>query len=283
MIQKYFLASLFVYINCTHAVNIAITIDDYPLPNSALFSTKERTERFIKACTEQGNNCKVAFFCIGQNCTEQNNADYLKLLETNGHFIANHSMTHATLSKLSLHEFEQEITTTDAILNAYSTMKKWYRYPCLDFGKTREDYHDSLECLQQLGYREGFVSINTFDWYINKKLQEATAQHKTIPYDTLRTVYLTLLAEWIERAIDHYQKTLPTEITHTLLLHDNDLNALYLGDIITMIHDKGWHIVSPEVAFQHVAWRRDLQNLDWKPDSLSIAYINKKLETAQIH
>jgi hypothetical protein len=65
------------------------------------------------------------------------------------------------------------------------------------------------------------------------------------------------------------------------LLHDNDLNALYLADVLALIQKKGWHIVSPEAAFRDVSWRKQLlskfEMLKQKPASLNYEAIDKKL------
>lgn len=199
------------------------------------------------------------------------------MLEKNGHFIANHSMTHARSSQLSLDEFKKEIISAENVLATCSNLKKWFRYPHLDHG-SQEKRRNSLNCIKKLGYLEGFVSINTFDWHIDQRLQEAIQQKKVINYDALRNVYLTLIEKWINATIDHYRKKLGEDMIHTLLLHDNDLNALYLFDIINMIQNRGWNIVSPEKAFsQPLLLGNELTHLEWMPDSLSCANIDNQL------
>ena len=268
-----------------NATNIAITIDDYPLPNSSVFTVKERTKRFVEALDKY--NAKAAFFCVGQHCNDRNDYSIFKLLQEHGHFIANHSMNHRRLSAISIDEFEKEITQTEDILSRYSVVCKWFRYPYLDYahiaslGGSKEKLVASFESLNKLGYTEGYVTINTFDWYINKRLQEAIKQKKVIDYEKLRMLYISLLKEWIAYYIDLYQEIIGHEIVHTILLHDNDLNALYLPDVLTMINDQGWNIVSPELAFKDTSWRKQLFNkielTKEKPASLNTNQLDKLL------
>jgi peptidoglycan/xylan/chitin deacetylase (PgdA/CDA1 family) len=273
----------------TPPINIAITIDDFPLPNGRLFTLKERTKRFIDACAP--HNCKAVFFCVGQYCIDRKNPGLCKQLSENGHFLANHSTNHRGLSTISLDEFEKEITSTQDILAPYG-MKKWFRYPYLDYGNqvssggSPEKSRGSFQSLEKLGYTEGYVTINTFDWHINRRLQDAIKQHKKIDYETLRTAYMDFLEEWIEFYIDLHKQAIDQEIVHTLLLHDNDLNALYLPDIIAMIKRKGWHIVSPERAFQDTSWTKELASkaelMKAKPASLNFKAIDAKLSELEI-
>ena len=103
--------------------------------------------------------------------------------------------------------------------------------------------------MSRLGYTDAYITINTFDFAINKRLQEAIKQGKTINYDALRAVYLALLEEWIEHYIALYQRVVPNEIVHTILLHDNDLNALYLADILAMIQKRAGVLFRQQLHF----------------------------------
>jgi hypothetical protein len=38
-------------------------------------------------------------------------------------------------------------------------------------------------------------------------------------------------------------------VAHTLLLHHNLLNALFLRDLLSMFRDRGWEWVSPDEAY----------------------------------
>ena len=44
------------------AVEIAVTLDDHPMPEGSLFSVHERVERYCRAFEKHA--CQTAFFCI---------------------------------------------------------------------------------------------------------------------------------------------------------------------------------------------------------------------------
>jgi len=234
-------------------VDIAITFDDHPMPDGVLFTAKKRTEQLLKAC--DNHQCKTVFFCIGNCCRKDPSS--VELVEKRGHFLANHSLTHPHLSELSLSEIREELEKTDEILDVYSHKKKYFRYPSLDYGNrealggTQEKAEAVYKLLQELGYTEGYVTIFTYDWYLNQKLQEAIKGNKQIDYEKLKGLYLSFIKRWCGQYIEAY----PKEIVHTLLFHANDLNALYLNDILLMIRQSGWNIVSPEKAFTDTSWR----------------------------
>jgi len=271
------------------AREVAITFDDHPIPATSFLSIEQRTEKLMEACS--AHQIKAVFYCIGAYC--KNPAGFLSLISLNdeGHFLANHSMTHRHLSQISLTEFEAEILETDYVLSPFSQMRKWYRYPYLDYGNraelggSQEKAIAAYELLHNLGYLEGYVTINTFDWHINARLQKAIQEEKKINYDTLRTLYLYLLEDWCSHYDQLFQKLVPTKIIHTLLLHANDLNALFLHDILNRLSNLGWTIVSPERAMQSLSWRLNLFKKPLpitKPFTLDLSIIDSLLDYFQV-
>lgn len=50
----------------------------------------------------------------------------------------------------------------------------------------------------ELGYRDGYVTIDNFDWYISSLISKAAEEKKTIDYEKARDFYVTNLYESIE-------------------------------------------------------------------------------------
>lgn len=273
----------FFYCHLNASVEIALTIDDYPTEDGLIFSAENLAQALIDAC--ERHRYKAAFFCIGNNCLSERGANLLLHLDNSQHFICNHSMTHTYLSSQSLSEFEKEIKQVQDILMPYKNMRKWYRYPFLDYGNKiaiggfYKKAFLSQQVLNRLGYSEGYVTINTYDWYLNARLSEAIKQGLFVDYKELKKLYIELLNSWCRYYINIYKKISFKKITHTLLLHANDLNALFLNDILRMLKDSGWKVVSPEQAFSDVSWRNEvLKNpkmIPREPSNLDCLEIDK--------
>ena len=272
------------------SVDIALTIDDHPMVDGSLFSTKKRTTAIIAALEK--HSCKAAFFCLGSHCLDKKRSDLLSDIDTRGHFLCNHSMNHHHLSSQSLDSFKKEIEEVDKLLKPYQNMRRWYRYPYLDYGTraslggSQEKRIQSLQILKELDYTEGYVSIDTLDWHINVRLSQALKKGQHVDYKTLEKLYLQLLKSWCQHYVNLYANKLQKKITHTLILHANDLNALFLEKIIDMIKESGWNIVSPEQAFSDISWWEDFTNnpkfLDKKPSTLDIPEIDKLLDKENV-
>jgi peptidoglycan-N-acetylglucosamine deacetylase len=94
-----------------------------------------------------------------------------------------------------------------------------------------------------------YITIDNYDWHINSAVAKAIKSNTRINHDKLKKFYL----EHIWNSIQFYDNigrhVLGRSPKHVLLLHENDLAALFLGDLIQFLKDKGWKIVSPEEAY----------------------------------
>lgn len=287
-----FLLIFFTQLSQVPAKNIVLTIDDFPMGDGPLYSLEERTDLYLDALEKQ--DCPAVFFCIGSHCKEEISLSCLSKLSDKGHEIANHSMNHWHLSSITLKDFEKEIKETETLLKPYSTFKKWFRYPFLDYGNqfllggsTRKAVQ-GFELLKRLQYKDAYVTINTFDWHLNERLKKAIAQGWHVNYDKLKEVYLSLINDWTDFYFELFETHLKKEFTHTFLLHANDLNALTLEDILVLLKKKGLNFVKGEEAFEKnelsklVSPSQRTQLMSKKPKTLDIKAIDEILEKRNV-
>ena len=105
------------------------------------------------------------------------------------------------------------------------------------------------------------------------------------------------MMDYINYAYDRTLRLVGRPIKHTLLLHENDLNALYLGALIRQLKDENWRIISPEEAYTDTealatTYEADVRKIirDKKLDistfpnhkGFSLAYLDKLFDDAQI-
>lgn len=117
-------------------------------------------------------NVKAAFFC--SLLEVRNNHDIIARMINEGHIVGNHSTTHPDFSKLSRQEIINEIKGFDDYLRknfGYSSF--YFRYP---EGKYSEN---SLDAINELGYKCVFWSLAYSDWDINNQKGAAYA-HDTV-------------------------------------------------------------------------------------------------------
>ena len=231
-----------------HSQEIAITIDDVPRPDSKLFSGEERTEKLI-ANLKKANVSDVFLFVTTNKITEKSKKRVEAYVEAGFH-LGNHSHSHFSAHKKDIKAYLSDIEVAHNELKDFENVVPFYRYPYLHEGNDRNTRDRILLHLQNMGYRNGYVTIDNFDWYMDGLLQRALSKSKQVNYDALKNAYITILWEAILFYDDIAHKALGRSPKHVLLLHENDMAALYIGDLIEHIRSQGWKIVSPQEAYE---------------------------------
>lgn len=229
------------------AREIAITFDDAPTNDTAIMTGEARTQRLIAALKAAGIE-QAAFFAIPRSRTQAELAR-LTAYAAAGHLIANHSNTHRNLKDLTAEEYLADIATADASLKGMQNFRAWFRFPFLSEGDTREKRDAVRSGLRAMNYAQGYVTIDNYDWYLNSLANNAKKAGQAVDDAALRTLYVETLMQAIEFYDAIGAKTLGRSPRHVLLLHENDLAALFIGDLAAELRKRGWTIVTPDVAY----------------------------------
>jgi peptidoglycan/xylan/chitin deacetylase (PgdA/CDA1 family) len=227
---------------------IAITFDDAPTADGPLFTGEERTARIIAGLKDHHVD-EAAFFVMTSNIntsTQQRLHRYVRA----GHLLANHSHSHQWIHQLGTRNYINDLRQADSLLNGYKGYIKWFRYPLLDEGRTAAKRDSIRAALKSLRLSNGYVTVDNYDWYLNHLLRQAMANGKQVNKTRLRDVYVAHIYNSIVFYDDVARKHLGRSPKHVLLLHENDLSALYLGDLISHLKSKGWTIISPRQAYK---------------------------------
>jgi peptidoglycan/xylan/chitin deacetylase (PgdA/CDA1 family) len=227
---------------------IAITFDDAPLGDGAIYTGMQRASKIIETLKKHEVK-QVAFFVV----TGQLNRDglqRLKMYSDAGHLLANHSHSHNWIKVMGTANYIHDIHKADSILKSTKlSYQSWYRYPFLDEGPTRASRDSIRTALAALSLMNGYITIDNYDWHINGVVGKAIISNIKINYDELKKFYL----EHVWNSIQFYdnigRQVLGRSPKHVLLLHENDLAALFLGELIQLLKDKGLKIISPVDAY----------------------------------
>lgn len=232
----------------TSAQEIALTFDDAPTQNHEFQSGLERTAMLLRKLND-ADVPEVAFFCVTSRIDSMGSAR-LKLYADAGHIIANHSHSHHRINRMGVENYVQDIFKADSLLNQMSGFKPWFRFPFLDEGRTRNVRDAIRKALVERGYSNGYVTVDNYDWYFDRRFRTAVSEQREIDFDKLRGLYIEHLWRSIQFYDDIALKTSGRSPKHVLLLHENDLAALFIDDLAKFIREKGWKIISPVAAYQ---------------------------------
>ena len=137
---------------------------------------------YENGCTEkildvlQKQDVKAAFFLVG-NYIEKN-ADLVRRMAKEGHIVANHTMHHPDMSKLSdKAAFSKELTDLEALYKETTgqEMPKYYRPPQGIYSE------ENLKMAKELGYKTVFWSLAYVDWNNDAQPTAETAFSRLLP------------------------------------------------------------------------------------------------------
>lgn len=283
-----------------HVPEIAISLDDAPMPSTVIFKGTARTHAILQQLRAVSSP-PVGIFAVGVHAQHAGGLRRLKMYAEAGHFIANHTYSHYKLGQVPAATFIQDIQKAHQQLCGLPNFRPWFRFPYLYEGDNVPQRKAVLEALATMGYQQGYVTVCNYDFYINHLVVQAIKKGQQVAYDRLKTVYLTILWD----CIDFYDKlahqVLGRSVKQVLLLHANDLAALYLGDLLELIRSKGWKVISIEEAYKDamahmtlttplssqsriaaIAREKGLTQLVKPHPSQTYTYIQQALEQAQV-
>jgi len=132
------------------------------------------TEKILDAL--KTHNVPAAFFLVG-NYIEKN-ADLVRRMVEEGHIVANHTMHHYDMSKLSDREsFAKELKDLEILFKETTgkELPKYYRPPQGIYSK------ENLVMAKDLGYQTVFWSLAYMDWNNDKQPTAEEAYAKLLP------------------------------------------------------------------------------------------------------
>jgi hypothetical protein len=98
--------------------------------------------------------------------------------------------------------------------------------------------------------QNGYVTIDTYDWSLDRLVQKAKAAGVQFNIDDLRDLYVDVIVTSTEFYDAMARKTLGRSPHHVLLLHENDLAALFVGDLVRELKKRGFRIIPATEAFR---------------------------------
>lgn len=226
---------------------VALTFDDAPRAGTAVMSGWERSGRII-AALHGGGVDQAAFFSLSDGAVGEGRERLLAYAAA-GHAIANHSASHPNLHRVGAERFIEDVRKAHGVLSKLPGFTPLFRFPMLNEGTSNEERDKVRAALEELGYRQGYVTIDTFDFYIDNFLHRTVADGKELDRAALGRLYVRSIVG----AAEHYNSLacnwLKRSPAHVLLLHENDVAALYLSDLIAALRADGWTIIPATEAY----------------------------------
>ncbi len=232
---------------------IALSFDDVPRKAGAFFTQEERSQRLIAALRQSKVKQVVFFVNPGQLANPDGAGGEARIAAyvAAGHVIANHSFSHPHLRQLTAADYLADIDKGEAWLKGRPGYRPWFRFPYLYEGgddKTKRD--DVRAGLAARGLRNGYVTADGNDWHLEQLTIDAAKAGKPMDMRALRRLYLQTHLSAVEYHERMARGTLGRSPAHVLLLHETDIAALFIGDLVAELRREGWTIVTADAAYR---------------------------------
>ncbi len=231
---------------------IALTFDDVPRTRGAFFTPEERTTRLIASLRRAGVR-QAALFVTPGNLTHPDGVGGETRIDAYvraGHVIANHSFSHRPLSATASPDYIADIDRAEAWLNGRKGRRPWFRFPFLNEGRSDKVKRDAVRAaLKARGLRNGYVTVDGADWNLETLTAKAVQSGKTIDMAALRDLYVEIMVQAAEYNDKLARQAIGRSPAHVILLHETDLAALYIADLVAVLRKAGWKIVTADEAY----------------------------------
>ena len=231
---------------------IALTFDDVPRQRGAYFTPDERTTRLIAALRKAGVRQAAVFVTPGHLARPDGEGGEARIAAyaAAGHVLANHSFSHRSLHVTPAADYLADIDRAEAWLKDRKGRRPWFRHPYLDEGREDKAKRDAVRAgLAARGLRNGYVTVDASDWNIDALTTAAVKAGKKVDVAALRDLYVELHVEAAEYNDDLARRTIGRSPAHVMLLHETDIAALFIPDLVAALRAKGWTIVTADAAF----------------------------------
>ena len=242
---------------------IAITIDDLPAGNANAMTGTEIIEMTTKLLgTLRDQKVPAVGFVNEKKLYKFGEVDdrikSLSLWLDNGFELGNHTFSHASLNRVPLKQWEEEVirgeTVTSLLLAQHKMKMRYLRHPYLDTGRDLETRRQAEAFLSDRGYRIAPVTMDAWDWMYAGVYDDARRRGDTALQQQLVSSYLSYTGQ----VFDYYEKfskdIIGYEPEQILLLHGNWLEADHIGELLELLRKRGYRFVTLSDALGDAAY-----------------------------
>ena len=229
---------------------IAITFDDAPRAAGPFMDAESRTSLLVSSLEKAGINGAMFFATTRNTDTAGEEGDArLRRYADAGHVIANHSHRHASANGMSAEDFLADVELAQSRLQSYAGNAPYFRFPFLHEGDSPEKRDAIRKGLVELGLEQGYVTIDNYDWYLQQLFDEAVQSERPLNLDDWKAAYVEVLKAAATFYDDLAVDVLGRSPAHVLLLHENDLAALFIDDLVAALRADGWEVIPALEAY----------------------------------
>jgi peptidoglycan/xylan/chitin deacetylase (PgdA/CDA1 family) len=244
---------------------MAVTIDDLPYVNMTdgpyLTNARAATAKILSALRKHKVSA-VGFVnerMLGESEGRDARIALLRQWVDAGMILGNHTYSHPDFNRLTVAEFQEEITkgevVTRQLMRSREPYQLYFRHPMTHTGDTREKKEAIEQFLLARGYKITPHTIENSDFIFNVGYARALQTGDKALAKRLREEYL----EFTIAATNFAEKISPEvfgrEIPQLLIIHSNDITADSLDEMLQRFSAGGYKFVSLDQVMADPAYQ----------------------------
>ena len=239
---------------------VSITLDDLPYvsaQDASLVAASRANEALRRALRD--HDAPADLFVVGAQLERDGETTarqaLMRVWETDGHHLHNHSHTHPAFSQTNLATYLADVSRGEAVVQglrgseqASPAYPRFYRAPYNDLGDSAEKYQALNAALGEANVRPAPFTLHNHDWRFEEAYSNALDNGDQALAQRVAAAYLQQLGIEFDFAEQLSRDTFDREVPQILLLHANRLNADHLGAVLRQLQERGYRFVSLQQA-----------------------------------
>ncbi|MDX2246525.1 MAG: polysaccharide deacetylase family protein [Bacteroidia bacterium] len=245
---------------------MAITIDDLPTvtrPNDYATALK-CTQNILQNLTEAKvpaigfvNEIKLE----NEGVLDEKRIELLQMWLDAGMELGNHAWSHMDYHNNEMEAFGADIQkgerVTRKLVENSGGKFRYFRHPYLHTGDSPEKQAALRAFLKKHKYIEAPVTVDNSEWIYARAYENALQTGNQNLIDSVGQSYMAYMEAKIVWYEQQSRKLFGYEIRQILLIHANLINADYLDDLIRMMKNRGYEIVTLSEALKDRAYKTE--------------------------
>jgi len=171
-----------------------------------------------------------------------------------GHDLGNHSYAHLDFNDVTLGQFEDQVvrgeTAIAPIMESAGRTVTFFRFPFNHTGNTGPKHRGMSEFLRHRGYQVAPCTIENSDWMFASAYARMMERNDRGSIARLQREYLAFTTAQIDYFSRMNAQVLGYEPPEIMLLHDNQLNADVMDELLNLFEKRAYTWVTLSAAVQ---------------------------------
>ena len=185
--------------------------------------------------------------------------DLLRQWVKSGMILGNHTYSHPDFNRLTVEQFQEEITKGDVVtrqlMKSRQPYQLYFRHPMTHTGDTREKKEAIENFLAARGYKVTPHTLENSDFIFNVGYAEALDKGDEALAKRLREEYLNYTIAATEFAEKMSPQVFGREIPQLIVLHVNDITADCLDEMLRRFAERGYKFVTLDAVMADSAYQ----------------------------